>query len=275
MDWIKKHKFIIIAVVVILAVLAGAFWYGGGSPGSHGWGVESPAPEAGNTEEQAPPEETSPAPEPEKTEITAPEKEDLPPEEPETTPEPEPEQTPEPVKEPEPEPVPEPTPEPEPEPEPEPTPEPEPETEPEPEPEPEKLTCTISIVCGTILNNMDMLDPAKTGLVPSDGVILPETEVEFFEGESVFNVLQRVCKQSKIHMEFRNTPMYNSAYIEGINNLYEFDCGEESGWMYKVNGWFPNFGCSRYELSPGDVIVWAYTCDLGVDVGGGYWQNDE
>ena len=26
--------------------------------------------------------------------------------------------------------------------------------------------------------------------------------------------------------EFEVTPVYNSNYIEGINNLYEFDCGE-------------------------------------------------
>ena len=71
-------------------------------------------------------------------------------------------------------------------------------------------------------------------------------------------------------MEFENTPMYNSAYIEGIHNLYEFDCGELSGWMYKVNDWFPNYGCSRYQLQDGDVICWEYTCDLGVDVGGFY-----
>ena len=58
-------------------------------------------------------------------------------------------------------------------------------------------------------------------------------------------------------MEFEDTPMYNSAYIEGINNLYEFDCGELSGWMYKVNGWFPNYGCSRYQLKEGDTIEWA------------------
>ena len=67
-----------------------------------------------------------------------------------------------------------------------------------------------------------------------------------------------------------NTPVYNSAYIEGISNLYEFDCGERSGWMYKVNGWFPNYGCSRYELKNGDKIEWVYTCDLGRDVGGDY-----
>jgi hypothetical protein len=130
--------------------------------------------------------------------------------------------------------------------------------------------CTISISCTTILDHMDWLDPEKVELVPEDGVILAPVTVTFYEGESVFNVLQRTCRQNGIHMEFENAPMYNSAYIEGIHNLYEFDCGELSGWMYSVNGWFPNYGCSRYALQAGDVIRWVYTCDLGYDVGGGY-----
>lgn len=128
--------------------------------------------------------------------------------------------------------------------------------------------CKISISCATILDNMDWLDPEKAELVPEDGWILAPVEVEVFEGESVFHVLLRTCKQNGIHMEFENTPIYNSAYIEGIGNLYEFDCGELSGWMYKVNSWFPNYGCSRYQLKEGDVIEWVYTCTLGVDVGG-------
>ena len=131
-------------------------------------------------------------------------------------------------------------------------------------------TCTISISCATILNNMDKCDESKRGLVPADGVILPAVTVTFSQGESVFDVLQRVCKERKIPMEFSWTPMYNSAYIEGIYNLYEFDVGDGSGWMYKVNDWFPNYGCSRYQVQPGDVICWVYTCDLGYDVGGGY-----
>ncbi len=129
-------------------------------------------------------------------------------------------------------------------------------------------TCTISISCASILDHMDWLDPEKAELVPGDGWILPPAAVTFYEGESVFNVLQRTCKQRGIHLEFVNTPMYNSAYIEGIHNLYEFDCGELSGWMYKVNEWFPNYGCSRYQLQDGDVICWQYTCDLGADIGG-------
>jgi hypothetical protein len=131
-------------------------------------------------------------------------------------------------------------------------------------------TCSFSIECSTILNNLDMLDPDKLEMVPSGGVILRKTTVTFYEGESVFDVLQRVCKEKGIHMEAEWTPIYNSAYVEGIHNLYEFDVGELSGWMYKVNEWFPNYGCSRYGLKDGDVICWVYTCDLGQDIGGGY-----
>ena len=131
-------------------------------------------------------------------------------------------------------------------------------------------TCTFSIECSTILNNLDMLDPDKLEMVPSGGVILAKTTVTFYEGESVFDVLQRICKEKGIHMEAEWTPIYNSAYVEGIHNLYEFDCGALSGWMYKVNGWYPNYGSSRYQLKDGDVVEWRYTCDLGNDVGGGY-----
>ena len=122
--------------------------------------------------------------------------------------------------------------------------------------EPDKenpFICTILIECKTILDNLDDLDPDKREIVPRDGVILAKTTVTFYDGESVFDLLQRICKEKKIHMESSFTPMYNSAYIEGIANLYEFDCGPLSGWMYSVNGWYPNYGCSRYSLSDEDI----------------------
>lgn len=140
-------------------------------------------------------------------------------------------------------------------------------------PEPEKLSCTVTIRCDTILDNFDELDPAKAPYVPDSGCILPVTTVEFAEGETVFDVLDRVCGQYGIQIEYSWTPMYDSYYIEGINNLYEFDCGYESGWMYKVNGWFPNYGCSSYTLTGGESIVWCYTCKgLGEDVGAGRFE---
>lgn len=151
-----------------------------------------------------------------------------------------------------------------------------PEGKPQPvEPQEQEITdntlkCTISISCATVLDNMDKLNKSKKEIIPDDGWILEPVTVTFNEGESVFDVLKQVCKDNKIQLEFALTPVYNSYYIEGINNLYEFDCGSISGWTYEVNDWFPNYGCSRYEVKNGDVIEWHFTCNNGADVGAGY-----
>lgn len=136
----------------------------------------------------------------------------------------------------------------------------------EQQPTQNELVCKLEIRCDNLINCAD-LDPDKVELVPEDGVLFTAADVVFFEGESVFNVLQRTMKQNKQHLEFVQTPLYNSAFIEGICNLYTFDAGALSGWMYSVNGVFPNYGCSQYVVQAGDVIQWHYTCDLGADLG--------
>lgn len=137
----------------------------------------------------------------------------------------------------------------------------------------ESGTCTLTVECSTILHNMEKLDTAKTALVPEDGIIYATREVTFYDGETVFDVLKRELQKEKIHMEFSTNPIYNSSYVEGIGNIYEFDCGNLSGWNYAVNGWFPNYGCGRYRVSEGDVIEWHYTCDLGKDIGNDYMEE--
>ena len=71
--------------------------------------------------------------------------------------------------------------------------------------------CTLSISCETALQNSDRLDPGKLEILPADGWILPETEIAFQTGESVFDILSRVCREKKIHMAFQVTPVYGSA----------------------------------------------------------------
>ncbi|MDR1299925.1 MAG: DUF4430 domain-containing protein [Oscillospiraceae bacterium] len=323
----KKYKWRIIVPVLIAAVLAFAFWYGGSAPGLSGWTVDNTAADSRADKPAAAAAEAPAAAEtpydPVPTAVPAPDETSVP----------------TPTSMPAPDVAPEPAPTGEELPEPVVTPEPEPAaapgadlnrpmsaeekvelarelaggesssgvapgdsdysaeqgmqlnpetgkdrylTAPVPEGKPVPVepqdaiasdtafTCTLSVRCDTILDNINWLDPEKVELVPEDGVIFPATAVTFYEGESVFNVLWREMKRAGIHFEFVNTPIYNSAYIEGINNLYEFDCGELSGWMYKVNNWFPNYGCSRYQLRDGDTVEWVFTCDLGVDVGGYY-----
>lgn len=133
-------------------------------------------------------------------------------------------------------------------------------------------TCTVTIRCDTILENMEALDPEKRDLIPADGVILPETEVTVSDGDSTFDVLKRACLAGRIHLEFSEAAFYDSVYIEGIANIYEFDCGPLSGWMFCINGEYKNYGCSAILVSPGDRVDFNYTCDLGCDLGNGVSQ---
>ncbi len=122
------------------------------------------------------------------------------------------------------------------------------------------LTCTIMIRCDSILDHKEDLAEGKDRYVPENGIILYSTAVEFLKGETAYEVTKRACNAMGIQIEASYAPLYGSYYVEGIGNLYEFDCGGMSGWLYKVNGWTPNYGCSEYVLEDGDSIVWEYTC---------------
>ena len=128
-----------------------------------------------------------------------------------------------------------------------------------------KNTVTITIRCDTAVANGMHEESKWAGIVPANGCILPVTTLEFTDGETVFNLLCRVRDTYKLQMEYSGTD--TTAYIQGINNLYEKDAGKWSGWMYNVNGWYSNYGCGQYVVENGDVIEWRYTCDGGADLG--------
>ena len=138
----------------------------------------------------------------------------------------------------------------------------------------EEFYVTISIDCLTVLQNMDNLEEGKEKYV-GDGWILKTTKVKCKKGQTVYDILEQVCKAYSIQMENSYTPLYGSNYIEGIGNLYEFDCGNLSGWMYNVDGWYPNYGCARYVLKAGEAIQWRYTCNgLGADLGSDFMSGE-
>ena len=52
------------------------------------------------------------------------------------------------------------------------------------------------------------------------------------------------------------------------NSLGEFDFANGSGWMYSVNGSYPNFGFADSYLNDGDVVRVRFTLHYGKDIGG-------
>lgn len=97
------------------------------------------------------------------------------------------------------------------------------------------------------------------------GPILATTNVEIQEGDTVLDVLKKVTKEKQIQLEYSGAG--GAAYIEGIDNLYEFDDGPLSGWMVKVNGEFAKKSVGVIKVKNNDKIEWVYTMDLGKDVG--------
>lgn len=126
---------------------------------------------------------------------------------------------------------------------------------------------TLSIRCDTALENADKLKDGLLDYLPADGTILPPTQYVLRPNDTVFDVLYRAVRHEQIAFEYQTSPVYGSVYVEGLGYLYEFSCGATSGWVYRVNGSFPDRGCSSYTLADGDVIEWVYTCALGEDVG--------
>lgn len=149
-----------------------------------------------------------------------------------------------------------------------------PESNPQPEPpkaqpDDSQITCTMTIRCDSILEHMEDLVPEKQPLIPADGILYTGKDLTIEAGSTVFDLLAREVRDAKLHMEFSRSALYDSVYVEGIGNLYEFDCGPLSGWMYKVNGGFPDHGCSQQKLADGDLVEWVYVCEYNGEVGQG------
>lgn len=88
-------------------------------------------------------------------------------------------------------------------------------------------------------------------------------QVEIKDGDMVIDVLKRDLQSRGMALSYRGTG--GGVYVKGINGLFEFDKGPLSGWLYRVNGVFPNYSCGSYPVKSGDVIDWLYTEDLGHD----------
>lgn len=133
------------------------------------------------------------------------------------------------------------------------------------------------------------------------GYIIPPQEIELYPNERGSKTIDRIFKKYGIDYEYTGDHE-NGFYLSVIkkpglvtnpkipddlaellerdfayfdpnnydpNSLGEFDFTNGSGWMYSVNGHYPNVGFSNYYFKDGDVVRIRFTLALGKDIGGG------
>lgn len=123
----------------------------------------------------------------------------------------------------------------------------------------DEISCTLNVECKSILNNMDKLKDGHSEYVPANGYIIKGYTYTAKAGFTAYDALKKACEDNGIKLTAKSS-MYGT-YVSGINNIDEFDCGSQSGWMYSINGNRPNVSASSQRVTDGDEITFEYVCE--------------
>jgi len=95
-------------------------------------------------------------------------------------------------------------------------------------------------------------------IVPADGIMLAEKNIPLQSGDSVLSVLKRALDARGIVFKA------DGGYVSNIGGLAAKakDFGEQSGWLYSVNGVTPpNVSSASYKLKPGDTVEFRFVTE--------------
>jgi len=119
---------------------------------------------------------------------------------------------------------------------------------------PQTITVSIEIEARTAHAS----NPAAlAGISHNGGVILARRNVTVPAGASVRDALNATGVRVNA----------SGALVTGIGGLSMNDFGNQSGWMFSVNGQFPNTSANAKRLNAGDSVAWRYTLNNGADLG--------
>ena len=120
----------------------------------------------------------------------------------------------------------------------------------------------IQIRCDEVAEAPEMLtDPALTEYIPEDGIALARLKYIAKEGDSVLQILEKICKNNNI--EVKKT---EDGLIEAIGYLKNGDCGEGSCWVYTVDGKLMSDNPADCKVKGGEDIVWTFALNGGHDI---------
>lgn len=133
-----------------------------------------------------------------------------------------------------------------------------------------KEYATVTIGMKVLLNsaNYEQLPAAlqSTKYVPTNGVVVSGVKVAIEDGDKAWDAILQVKNKYGLAIDYRKDPLLG-IYIKGINHVYEKQVGDNSGWMYTVNGVKAPVGVGNYTLEANDAIELQYTTNAGMDLG--------
>lgn len=96
---------------------------------------------------------------------------------------------------------------------------------------------------------------------------LVSNTVEIEKGQTVYDATVKVLSKNGIAYEDR------SGYIAQIGEYGEFDHGNNSGWMFMVNGEHQSSGAKDVTLNKNATVLWYFTDDYTQEIGSESYQN--
>lgn len=120
----------------------------------------------------------------------------------------------------------------------------------------------IQIRCDRVAEEPEkLIDPALIEYIPEDGVAMARLKFIATEGDSVLDVLEKICKNKRI--EVKKT---QDGLIDTIGYIKNGDCGEGSCWIYTVDGKLMSDNPADCKVKGGEDIVWTFTLNGGHDI---------
>ena len=112
-----------------------------------------------------------------------------------------------------------------------------------------KIVVYLSVNC---INAVNANVASAASFAPS-GVILAGKEITVDPDSSVFDVL----KASGFTINASNS--FLGTYVSAIQGVREGEAAGKGGWIYSINGEFPNLSASKVTVKNGDVVFFHYT----------------
>lgn len=110
----------------------------------------------------------------------------------------------------------------------------------------------------------------KVGIYTDEKALVESIDIDYKEGDTAYTVLKRLLGN-----KVDSIGSGENLYVQGIDELYEFDKGSQSGWVYAVNRSMPQVSAGIFDIKAGDEIIWHYTLDLGKDITKSYKRFDK